>query len=81
MAAERDSDPTGETLIAIVARALRVLPSIFPLIYAVTVAFESYQILIPVLHRFIGLRNFERIYLDPLFWKCTVSTVAGSAPS
>ena len=42
--------------------------SIFPLIYALTVAFQSYQILIPVPHRFIGLRNFERIFSDPLFW-------------
>ena len=48
--------------------AMLAANSIFPLIYAVTVAFESYQVLIPVPHRFIGLRNFERIYSDPLFW-------------
>jgi multiple sugar transport system permease protein len=42
--------------------------SIFPLIYAVTVAFQNYQILIPVPHRFIGLRNFEKPFSDPLFW-------------
>ena len=42
--------------------------SIFPLIYAVTVAFQSYQVLIPVPHRFIGLRNFEKIFSDDLFW-------------
>jgi len=41
--------------------------SIFPLIYVVTVAFQNYQILIPIPHRFIGLRNFERAFSDPLF--------------
>jgi multiple sugar transport system permease protein len=48
--------------------AMLAANSIFPLIYAVTVAFQSYQILIPLPHRFIGLRNFERIFSDPLFW-------------
>jgi multiple sugar transport system permease protein len=42
--------------------------SIFPLIYVVTVAFQSYQILIPVPHRFVGLANFEKAFSDPLFW-------------
>jgi len=42
--------------------------SIFPLVYALSVAFQSYQILIPVPHRFIGLRNFEKIFSDGLFW-------------
>jgi multiple sugar transport system permease protein len=53
-----------------IAPCLAVLAanSIFPLIYAVTVAFQSYQILIPVPHRFIGLGNFESIFSDPLFW-------------
>ena len=48
--------------------AMLAANSIFPLIYALTVAFQSYQILIPVPHRLIGLRNFERIFSDPLFW-------------
>ncbi len=48
--------------------AMLAANSIFPLIYAVTVAFQNYQILIPVPHRFIGLRNFARIFSDPLFW-------------
>jgi multiple sugar transport system permease protein len=48
--------------------AMLAANSIFPLIYAVTVAFQNYQILIPVPHRFIGLRNFEKPFSDPLFW-------------
>ncbi|MGD0188382.1 MAG: sugar ABC transporter permease [Roseiarcus sp.] len=48
--------------------AMLAANSIFPLIYAVTVAFQSYQVLIPVPHRFIGLRNFEKIFSDDLFW-------------
>ncbi len=48
--------------------AMLAANSIFPLIYAVTVAFQNYQILIPVPHRFIGLRNFEKILSDRLFW-------------
>jgi len=34
----------------------------------VSVAFQNYQILIPVPHRFIGLRNFEKAFSDRLFW-------------
>ena len=48
--------------------AMLAANSIFPLIYAVTVAFQNYQILIPVPHRFIGLKNFEKPFSDPLFW-------------
>lgn len=48
--------------------AMLAANSIFPVIYAVTVAFQSYQIMIPVPHRFIGLRNFEKIFSDGLFW-------------
>jgi multiple sugar transport system permease protein len=48
--------------------AMLAANSIFPLIYVVTVAFQNYQILIPVPHRFIGLRNFEKAFSDPLFW-------------
>ncbi len=48
--------------------AMLAVNSIFPLIYAVTVAFQNYQILIPVPHRFIGLKNFEKPFSDPLFW-------------
>src|SRR5215472_13634459 len=59
-----------------VAPSLAVLAanSIFPLIYAVTVAFQSYQILIPVPHRFIGLRNFENAFSDGLFWSSLGTT-------
>jgi len=48
--------------------AMLAANSIFPLVYALSVAFQSYQILIPVPHRFIGLRNFEKIFSDGLFW-------------
>ena len=48
--------------------AMLAANSIFPLIYVLTVAFQNYQILIPVPHRFIGLRNFEKAFSDPLFW-------------
>lgn len=48
--------------------AMLAANSIFPLIYVVTIAFQNYQILIPVPHRFIGLRNFEKAFSDPLFW-------------
>ncbi len=42
--------------------------SIFPIIYAVRVSFESYQMLIPVPPRFVGLANYATIMGDPLFW-------------
>jgi multiple sugar transport system permease protein len=48
--------------------AMLAANSIFPLIYALAVAFQNYQILIPVPHRFVGLRNFEKPFSDPLFW-------------
>jgi multiple sugar transport system permease protein len=48
--------------------AMLAANSIFPLIYTVTVAFQNYQVLIPVPHRFIGLTNFEKPFSDPLFW-------------
>ena len=48
--------------------AMLAANSIFPLIYVVTVAFQNYQVLIPVPHRFVGFRNFEKIFSDPLFW-------------
>jgi len=54
----------------IIAPALVTLAanSIFPLIYAVTVSFKSYQLLIPVPHRFIGFANYAQVFSDPLFW-------------
>ena len=55
--------------------AMLAANGIFPLIYAVTVAFQSYQVLIPVPHRFIGIRNFEKIFSDPLFWSSLSVTV------
>jgi multiple sugar transport system permease protein len=42
--------------------------SVFPLIYAVTVSFRNYQLLIPVPHRFVGFANYVAIFNDPLFW-------------
>lgn len=42
--------------------------SIFPLIYAVTVSFRNYQLLIPGAHRWIGFANYARIVHEPLFW-------------
>jgi multiple sugar transport system permease protein len=42
--------------------------SIFPIIYALRVSFESYQMLIPVPPRFVGLANYAKIMGDPLFW-------------
>lgn len=48
--------------------AMLAANSIFPLLYVLTVAFQNYQILIPVPHRFIGLKNFEKAFSDPLFW-------------
>jgi multiple sugar transport system permease protein len=48
--------------------AMLAANSIFPLLYVLTVAFQNYQILIPLPHRFIGLKNFEKAFSDPLFW-------------
>jgi multiple sugar transport system permease protein len=42
--------------------------SIFPILYALRVSFESYQMLIPVPPRFLGLANYAQIMRDPLFW-------------
>jgi multiple sugar transport system permease protein len=42
--------------------------SIFPLLYAVTVSFRNYQLLIPTPHRWIGLANYAKIFSDHLFW-------------
>ena len=48
--------------------AMLAANSIFPLIYAVTVSFRNYQILIPVPHRWIGFANYAKIFGDHLFW-------------
>jgi multiple sugar transport system permease protein len=54
----------------LMAPALAVLAanSIFPLIYAVTVSFRNYQLLIPTPHRWIGFANYAKIFSDHLFW-------------
>ena len=39
--------------------------SIFPLIYALTVSFKNYQILIPVPHRWVGFANYSKIFQRP----------------
>lgn len=42
--------------------------SIFPLVYAVVVSLKNYQLLIPGVHRWIGLTNYVKIFHDPLFY-------------
>jgi multiple sugar transport system permease protein len=42
--------------------------SIFPLLYAVTVSFRNYQLLIPTPHRWIGFSNYVKVFSDHLFW-------------
>ena len=56
------------------ALAMLALNSIFPLIYALTVSFRNYQLLIPVPHRWIGFANYARIFHDPLFSSSVVVT-------
>ncbi len=48
--------------------AMLAANSIFPLLYAVTVSFKNYQILIPVPHRWVGFANYGKIFSDHLFW-------------
>jgi multiple sugar transport system permease protein len=53
---------------------------VFPLLYALKVSFQNYQMLIPVPARFIGLHNYLHIFQDPLFWsslKVTAAFIAG----
>jgi len=62
------------------ALAMLVANSIFPLIYAVVVSFQSFQMLIPAPHRFIGFANYMQVFSDPLFWsglKVTAAFVGG----
>jgi multiple sugar transport system permease protein len=48
--------------------AMLAANSIFPLLYAVTVSFKNYQLLIPGVHRWVGFANYARIFNDSLFW-------------
>ncbi len=48
--------------------AMLAANSVFPLLYAVTVSFKNYQVLIPGLHRWVGFANYARIFNDSLFW-------------
>jgi ABC-type sugar transport system permease subunit len=41
---------------------------LYPVVEAVRMAFYSYNPLRPELSTFVGLRNFEFIFADPLFW-------------
>ncbi len=50
------------------ALAMFAANSIFPLVYAVVVSLENYQMLIPVPQRFVGLANYAHIFTDRLFW-------------
>jgi multiple sugar transport system permease protein len=49
--------------------------SVFPLLYAVKVSFQAYQMLIPVPPRFIGLANYAQAVHDPLVWHSLVVTL------
>ncbi len=42
--------------------------SIFPLLYAVVVSLKNYQLLIPGVHRWVGISNYVQIFHDPLFY-------------
>jgi multiple sugar transport system permease protein len=60
--------------------AMLAANSIFPLLYAVTVSFKNYQLLIPGLHRWVGFANYAKIIHDSLFWsslQVTLWFVAG----
>jgi multiple sugar transport system permease protein len=48
--------------------AMLAANSIFPLLYAVTVSFKNFQLLIPGVHRWVGFANYARIFHDSLFW-------------
>lgn len=54
----------------LIAPALLMLAanSIFPLLYAIVVSLKNYQLLIPGLHRWVGLANYAKIFRDPLFF-------------
>ncbi len=41
---------------------------VYPVVEAIRMAFYSYNPLRPELSTFVGLRNFEFIFADPLFW-------------
>lgn len=62
------------------ALVMLTVNSVFPLLYAVVVSVESYQMLIPVPARFVGLANYAQVFADPLFWsslKVTAWFLAG----
>ncbi len=62
------------------ALAVLAANSVFPLLYAVRVSVESYQMLIPVPARFVGLANYAQALHDPLVWhslEVTLWFVAG----
>ena len=55
--------------------AMLAANSIFPLLYAVTVSFKNYQLLIPGLHRWVGFANYANIVHDSLFWSSLLVTL------
>ncbi|MFZ0207526.1 MAG: sugar ABC transporter permease [Roseiarcus sp.] len=62
------------------ALAMLAANSVFPLLYAVTVSFKNYQLLIPGVHRWVGFANYARIFHESLFWsslEVTLWFVAG----
>lgn len=48
--------------------AAAVFFMVYPVVEAIRMAFYSYNPLRPELSTFVGLRNFEFIFADPLFW-------------
>jgi multiple sugar transport system permease protein len=48
--------------------AAAVFFMVYPVVEAIRMAFYSYNPLRPELSTFVGLRNFEYIFADPLFW-------------
>lgn len=49
--------------------------SIFPLLYAVSVSTQAYQMLIPGRPRFVGLANYVQALQDPLVWHSLAVTL------
>ncbi len=65
---DRDSARRLGWLMMAPTLAMLAANSIFPLLYAVTVSFKNFQLLIPGVHRWVGFANYARIFHDSLFW-------------
>ena len=53
-----------------------LLISIFPLIYALTVSFQSVRLVPPLPPRFVGVDNYVAILSSPRFWQSTWTTAS-----